>query len=285
MAWGLSVAVHAAVFFGMLALVFPLTPSAKEPDFTVPHGEVVGPIDLPSIQPLEVSDLTKQLQVPDSQEPRPVPKEFAEISELTTLKKPELSIIGIGAGGGDFDKYRIPMDIGANTEFFGVGSSARGARGVVYVVDRSGSMLDSLDFVKEELKRSISALRRSQKFHVIFFNSGPPLECPPKQLASAIEARKEQLFEFLDRVQPQGGTNPAPALHRALSLEPDLIYLLSDGADFEPCLLGKLDSWNGNRRVRIYTIAYLDQTGSELLERIAREHNGEFKFVTEDDLP
>ena len=283
-AWMVSVAVHATLFFGMLVLVFPFAPGEKE-DLPVVFAEIVGSAEAASLVPSPLPELNSQTEVPDPRQMHLTPKESPELSELTTMKKPELSIIGIGAGGGDFDRYRLPMDIGVSTEFFGLGSSARGARRIVYVVDRSGSMIDSFIYVQAELKRSVTALRRNQKFHVLFFNVGPPLENPPKRLVSAIEAHKVQFFEFLDEVVPRGDTKPARALHRALSLEPDLIYLLSDGIDFEPSLLRRLDEWNRDRRSRIYTIAYLDQTGSELLERIAREHNGEFKFVTEDDLP
>jgi len=283
-AWMVSVAVHATLFSGMLVLVLPFSPGEKK-DLPVVFAEIVGSAEAASLVPSPLPDLTRHVKVPDPRQMHLTPKESSELSELTTMKKPDLSIIGIGAGGGDFDKYRLPMDIGVSTEFFGLGSSARGARRIIYVVDRSGSMIDSFIYVQAELKRSVSALRRNQKFHVLFFNSGPPLENPPKRLVSAIEAHKVQFFEFLDKVLPRGDTKPERAMHRALSLEPDLIYLLSDGIDFQPSLLRRLNEWNRDRRSRVYTIAYLDQTGSGLLERIAREHNGEFKFVTEDDLP
>ncbi len=55
--------------------------------------------------------------------------------------------------------------------------------------------------------------------------------------------------------------------------------------DFDPDLMKNLNRWNRKRNVQIYTIAYLDRTGSELLELIAREHGGDFKYVTEHDLP
>ena len=64
-----------------------------------------------------------------------------------------------------------------------------------------------------------------------------------------------------------------------------MVYLLSDGIDFQRSLMERLNEWNQKRRTRIFTIAYLDQSGSETLEYIAREHNGEFRFVTENDLP
>ena len=87
-----------------------------------------------------------------------------------------------------------------------------------------------------------------------------------------------------------GATKPETALQRAFAMEPDLIYVLSDGMltnNFrsKPRLLQLLDELNPDRRVRIYTIAYLDQAGSDLLMTIARKHGGEFKFVSENDLP
>ena len=183
-----------------------------------------------------------------------------------------MSRYGLTAGGGDAP------------EFFGLGSSARGARRIVYVVDRSGSMLTTFADVRVELKRSVSALRRSQKFHVIFFNAGQPLQMPPGRPVSAITARKQDLFNYLKNVEPQGSTKPAPAMWAAFRAEPDVIYFLTDG-DFDRSLLSKLDRWNRDRQVKIFTIAYFDQTGAALLEEIAREHRGEFRFVTEHDLP
>jgi uncharacterized protein with von Willebrand factor type A (vWA) domain len=212
------------------------------------------------------------------------PKRFEELSALASSKKPELTIIGIGAGGGDFSRYGLTAGAGDAPEFFGLGGSARGARCIVYVVDRSGSMLATFADVAAELKRSVFALRRSQKFHVIFFNTGQPLQMPPRRPVSAITARKEQLAEFVDTVEPRGSTDPGPAMRAAFMAEPDVIYFLTDG-EFDRILLQKLDRWNRDRRVRIFTIAYFDQTGAALLEEIAREHGGEFKFVTEHDLP
>lgn len=284
-AWIISILVHLFLLIVIGGLRFPFLTTEGEPDLPVAQAEIVGPLHSTAFVPPPPQELVRSKPAKTPQAIRSAPREFVKLSELTTTKKPDLSIIGIGAGGGDFSDFRIPMDASVSSEFFGLGRSARGARRIVYVVDRSGSMIDSFGFVRDELKRSISALRRSQKFHVIFFNSGPPLENPPQRLVSAIAAQKQQFFDFLKTVFPRGDTKPGRALQRALSLEPDLIYLLSDGIDFRLSLMERLNEWNGKRRTKIYTIAYLDQSGSETLERIAREHNGEFKFVTENDLP
>lgn len=283
-AWVISVVVHTLLFVGMLGLVFPFSPSVEEPEPIVVHAEFIDRVEPPS----PTLPLPRDLPVPRPEQiqERLAPREFADLSQLTSARKPDLAIIGIGAGGGgDFSKYGLSVDSGPGPDFFGLGHSARGARKIIYVVDRSASMIATFDYVRAELRRSISALRRSQKFHVIFFNTGRPLENPPQRLVSAIEAHKKNFFEFLAGVEATRGTEPGPAMRRALALDPDLVYLLSDGDGFPARLLRDLDEWNRSRQVRIYSIAYLDQVGSALLEQIAREHHGEFKFVSEDDLP
>ncbi len=284
LAWIISIGAHVLLFAALLLLVFPFTANERTA-LPLAHTDIIGELDAASLVPSKLPELSRQTGAARVDDLRFVPKKLDRLSELGTKKRPELSIIGVGVGGGDFSRYGLGVGGGGGPEFFGAGgSSARGARRIVYVVDRSGSMLDTFDYVREELRRSISALRRSQKFHVIFFNSGKPLEGPPGGLASAIKAQKERFFAFLKGITASGGTDPGPSMRRALANEPDLIYFLTDG-QFDPSLVEKLDQWNKARRTKIFTIAYIDRGGADLLERIAREHNGEFKFVSEDDLP
>lgn len=281
--WCLSVALHVGGLAVMFLLVFSSAAPADN-DLPLAHIDIIGQIDAdpsPSIRPSDQPSRTGT-QNPLDEKLKPNPAD--RLAELSTNAKPDLSIIGIGAGAGDFSKYGFSAGKGAGPQFFGLGGSARGARRIVYVVDRSGSMLDTFVHVREEMKRSINALRRSQKFHIILFNSGEPLENPPKRLVSAIKAQKKAAFKFLESVFPEGSTRPQRAMRRALNTDPDLIYFLTDGG-FDPALVDKLDRWNKGRRVRIFTIAFFDRSGAELLERIAREHGGEFKFVSENTLP
>jgi hypothetical protein len=283
LAWMVSIAFHGAGLVGMFLLVFPYTPKQRAPT-PVARAELIGDLESSSFFPTQDPDISSPQQPIEAPDVRFTPKKFEELSKLATSKKPELSIIGIGAGGADFSQYGLTAGPGAGPVFFGLGGSARGIRRIVYVVDRSGSMLDTFGYVRKELERSINELRRSQKFHVIFFNSGPPLESPPRKLVSAIQAQKTAFFAFLGDIFPEGSTNPEPAMRRALALKPDLIYFLTDG-EFHAILLERLDKWNRDRNVQIFTIAYFDERGASLLERIAREHGGKFRFVSESDLP
>lgn len=291
-AWVVSIAIHAGLFIGMLLLVFPYSPHLQSL-LPVTRAELVGD---PQAGLLAEAAFARssipafQNQPSDVLDPRHLRQQTpktdlaGEIAGKGTSRKSELSIVGIGGGGGDFSKYGLDVGGEMGAEFFGLGRTARGVQKIVYVVDRSGSMADTFEVVRQELRRSIGELRRSQKFHVIFFNAGEPLENPPRRLVSGIAAHKHELFEFLGKVTTGGSTDPSAAMRRALSLEPDVIYFLTDG-EFEKALIPRLDEWNKARRTRIFTIAFFGSGGAALLEQIAREHGGEYRFVTENDLP
>lgn len=289
-AWIFSILVHTVLFGILLVVVFPFGDhNAKDNQPTV-FTQIIGSVDAVNYTPSPAQDIKPLQATQPTTRFRPQPQDFSELSELTTFKKPTLSVIGIGASGGGHNATRFAIDLGVTANFFGLGGSVRGGKKIVYVVDRSGSMEESFKYVKEELKRSISALRRSQKFHVIFFNDNIPLENPPKKLLSAIGTNKAKFFLFLETVLPNGRTDPTEAMKLALSLKPDILYFISDGELFsidriKSEFLSKLNLWNKDHYTRIFTLAYLDSEGKKILETIARQHNGEYKYISEYDLP
>jgi hypothetical protein len=284
LAWLVSVAWHAALFTAMLAAAW-LVDTTKDDVLPLAHTDLLG--DLQDTR-LEVS-MDSGLPVRDDRiEPdslRVKPKPLEQLTDAVSAARPELSIVGIGTGGGeDFSKYGLRASAGGpGPNFFGLGRQARGARRIVYVVDRSGSMMTTFDAVRQEMRRSVNGLRRSQKFHVICFNAGPPLENKPRKLVPATSQQRERLFEFLDTIQAEGSTDPIPAMERAFQVRPDLIYFLTDG-DFDPALVERLRVLNRDQKVKIFTIAYVSEGGRILLEQIARENNGDFRFVSEHDI-
>lgn len=291
--WILSILLHIVVLGLMFLVVFPLAAGPRG-ELPVARLDLTGQANRPPIPTsASISALTNSnggTSIGDRLRASVTPNVEGRLNEAIGMARPKLSIVGvglgegIGAGGADFSDYGLGAGGGSGPSFFGIGGNAREANRIVYVVDRSASMLDTFIHVRAELRRSIGALRRSQKFHVIFFNAGDPVENPPRNLVSAIQAQKEAFFRFLDGINPGGSTHPESAMRRALSLDPDLVYFLTDG-EFEPGLIARLDEWNRHRSIRIYTIAYFDRSGAELLRRIAQEHGGEFKFVSENDLP
>jgi hypothetical protein len=170
----------------------------------------------------------------------------------------------------------------ASTDFFGIGGYGQT---FVYVVDASDSMNDNGKFVRAryELLRSIEQLGREQKFFVIFYNEGAyPMDSDAPLVASKENIAKAT--QWINAVEPTGGTNPLPALVFALSLRPDAIYFLSDG-QFDPYVIQEMRTRNRQnfkleiKQVPIHTIAFFDRMAEGLMRTIARNSGGEYKFV------
>jgi hypothetical protein len=185
---------------------------------------------------------------------------------------------GKGRGGGKGDGSATK----ASTEFFGIGGYGQT---FVYVVDCSDSMNDRGKFerARYELLKSIEQLSSEQRYYVIFYNSGAfPMDAEKPQLASKENIAKT--MEWINLVEPTGGTNPLPALMMALDFQPDAIYFLSDG-QFDPGTIQVLRNRNHQnlrlhiKQVPIHTIAFLDRFAEGLMRMIARNSGGEYKFV------
>jgi hypothetical protein len=190
---------------------------------------------------------------------------------------------GSGAAGVEGGTGRGFMGIPA-----GGGGGGGGAQNIVYVIDGSGSMTDSIDFVKAELKRSIGELSVGCRFHVIFFSAGKPMEMPARRLVPASRSNKDSAFKFINSIvagNPYAttATDPTLGLERAFAMKPQLIYFLTDG-EFDKTVLDMISRWNRGRQVAINTISFIYRSGERLLRQIAKENMGIYRFVSEDDL-
>jgi hypothetical protein len=190
----------------------------------------------------------------------------------------------IGIGGGPRGGENIWGDSGPGPGDGTIFEPVQDARRIVYVVDRSGSMTDSLEwYVKPELKRSIGELTGEHAFHVIFYSSGPPVEMPTRRLVEATDRNRRLAFEFIDAVVARDQTDPSEALRRAFEVRPEVIYFLTDG-EFDRAIIGLVKQLNAAGHVRVHTIGFLYDGNREVLERIAADSGGWFKFVSERDL-
>jgi hypothetical protein len=159
------------------------------------------------------------------------------------------------------------------TSFFGI--RARG-QFFVYVVDCSGSMIDDdrMPRASIELRRSVFGLREPQRFEVIFYNhESIPMPGGPIP-RSADQQAKDQLRSFLRLVDPDGGTDPRLAMRQALSLRPDAVFLLSDGA-FPDGTVDEITRSN-KHKVPIHCIDLTGGLAGDHLKRIAQANNGQY---------
>ncbi|AQT69506.1 marine proteobacterial sortase target protein [Anaerohalosphaera lusitana] len=148
----------------------------------------------------------------------------------------------------------------------------------VYVVDRSGSMRgEPLNMAKTELRRSISELEEFAEFFVIFY-SGSHIAMPGGELVEATEENKEDCYDWLESITGSGSTDPTSAMELALSLNPDAVWLLSDG-QFNSSMSDHITRYNKQRGVVINTIAFLNRSGEAILKQIANKNDGKYRFV------
>lgn len=236
-----------------------------------------------------------------SQQNRQVQSESVSQSEslenLATNTDSKLELIGLAGGGGGGGKL-APFGTttgkgkGLNAGFYGTGGNAHK---IIYIVDASGSLIDTLPFAIKELKRSISELVDAQKFTVIFFQDRAAIEAPPRGLKAASSEVKKKVNDWVTLeagyVTPRGATDPINALKLAMSYRPELVFILSDNITGHGVyevdrgkLMDMLDKANKDRKIKINAIQFIYPDSLNTLRDIAKEHGGTYRFVTEKDL-
>jgi len=255
--------------------------------------------------PLADANAIRQLRFTDPADPlehRPVIRSHSSVTLSSLLKSPTLRdlpppampnqlaqgprVIGLSSGANPAGPLAVfstaPQPGAPGVSFFG--SSATGYK-IVFVVDRSGSMWDQFELVRDELLAALARLEPSQQFQLIFFSSGEPLLMKPSAFLPASPAKKRLAYDFLQKIArldpASGATDPTPALGAALSLPSgpaDVIFFLSDG-DFPRPLLQAIKSANPQARTQINTIGFSYKGGTDLLHNLAAQNRGSFRFV------
>lgn len=196
-------------------------------------------------------------------------------------------VLGLGKGP---NPERDPGDPGPDRETAGTGSgpvtrffgiSARGQR-LVYVLDASASMGREGLLIRacKEVRASLQQLPRSVRFQVLVYRGvATPLlagqadwlEPSPKVLGAVNQA--------LDALVAEGKTDHGEALKKALTHQPDVIFLLTDADDLTPEHL-RLAALHNRHGAIIHTVEMAvgnrGRPGMPL-QRLARDHGGEYR--------
>jgi hypothetical protein len=170
---------------------------------------------------------------------------------------------------------------GLKATFFGIHAEARR---IVYLVDASNSMNRPYDGeaktrfrqVKIELAKSILNLKAEQQFFIIFFNQhANPM--PAEGMEHAYPANQQKYLTWMASVPADGLTDPRPSLSLAFSLNPEVVYLLTDGL-FPRDVQSDLSQLR-QQTVHLNTIAFGDQKAEKSLKPLALRNHGQFAFV------
>lgn len=189
----------------------------------------------------------------------------------------KIDLPGLKGLGGAFGVGELGP--GGGVGFFG--TSARG-KSFVFVVDCSGSMQGSrFERAIKELRKSVLQLEPDQKFQIVFFNDQALTfihSTYGNKLIPATRVERKEVFDWIDKQSAQGGTVPDDALKRALALEPDVIFFLTD-ADRVPREVRTLIQDHNTHGSTVHTIAFGHRGGETLMQGIAADHHGRYRFV------
>lgn len=282
------------------------------PDAAIVEGTAVGGIPNPGLggDPTRPSEQDQQRDVlADSQSFSSTHSKPLSSSLMADApgQAEAASLIGVGTGGatgsspgagqadggGPVAPFGVPGGgggIGPRSPFMGISGNAMR---IAYVCDASGSMVDKMDVLKAELKKSISVLKPVQSFNVIFFNKGR-IPADDHALIVATADNKRKAAAFCDSVGPRFSTDPLPALELAFRQGAQLIYLLTDG-DFEDpdnkTVRDRLKKLNAQHKVKVNTIAFVarreeadrSKEFADFLKVLATENGGVSRVVASED--
>ncbi|MBT3279243.1 MAG: VWA domain-containing protein [Phycisphaerales bacterium] len=221
----------------------------------------------------------------------PTPAALANCKKITTLTSGRFKHCKV-----DPAAKPSPLPAKPKCSFLGVGTNDDN---VLYLIDRSGSMLDTFDEVKLEMILSISQMSSTQKLHTILFKGDKPQEPKLKTIpAELTDENKLVIAKFLNNVVPIGRTDPIPAIMRAYEIasakettgKTTTIYLLTDGLFPDNTTLVQTiktlqAALPAGKTVKINTILYSNKPAEavKVMEEIATLTGGEYKFVPQED--
>jgi hypothetical protein len=206
---------------------------------------------------------------------------FSDAAPLTADEmvhtEQKLTLAGLSGQGGDSGIGGLGA--GGGVGFFG--TTARG-KSFVFVVDCSGSMQGNrFNRALTELRKALEQLEPDQMFQIVFFNDHAVPLVHSEHSTKLMPATREVLSEVLAWVENRhasGGTMPNDALKRALRLQPDVVFFLTD-ADQVPRQVRTLIVDCNKHRSTVHTIAFGHRGGETLMQGIADDHHGRYRFV------
>eukprot|EP00051_Salpingoeca_urceolata_P024013 m.415143 g.415143 ORF g.415143 m.415143 type:complete len:973 (+) comp20177_c2_seq8:286-3204(+) len=163
----------------------------------------------------------------------------------------------------------------------------RSVHNVVFAIDISGSMHDSLPFVRAELKRTLERLPARCAFNIVAFN-GQVFSWAPGLLHKD-ESSVRSATTWLQGLLTHGTTNTLDALRQAFTDDSvECVWVLTDGRpDETPArVLQATAAMNVGRQVAIHTISFdcNDGAANAFLRSLAEQNNGTFRLFTAEDV-
>lgn len=293
--WAVSLLLHVLVLMLLALVTFaPKLDVAQMDIFTSSfEAEEFEPLQ----DPVEFEPLEEPFEVAESSalEASVVDAGALEIADFTSTAPAEvgdfsemdvgipLDAIGFSTLGDEIGSTAVGDMLGKNAmlpaKFFG--SESKGQK-FVFVVDNSNSMSGGrFETALIELVKAIDRMTPQQQIYIVFFSDTAYGLFHPdtaSALIPATDANKARLKKWLPTVELCLNTNCEAAMRTAVALQPDVIYVLGDGAftdNTEALMTGALKG-----KATIHTLGMMAQgKGDAQFTAIAKANNGTYKDV------
>ncbi len=299
MPWVISLFFHVGLML-IMAMFTLFVGGEKPPPFHRPG--VIGPQNEPVAFTIFEKQYIKGTDTTERPPPTPIKAEvYTSPPQGLPSPKPVKRDIGLSLGSGMPRGNCINWGPAAGPNIFDIGGGggrrrppSTTARNLVFVIDRSGSMIDTFDLLRMELLTKIGRLNETYSFCVVFFSDGRLLETPPGGLVRATDGNKLAAAAFLADIRPEGQTDAAPALERAFSLleradarRGNMIFLLTDGVFPDNRKVLDLIARRNRRKevmINTYLYGYRSPVAMDVLQKIARDSGSLFRYVDPADV-
>lgn len=174
---------------------------------------------------------------------------------------------------------------------------ATDAKRVVFVLDTGGSMINQMALAKVEVSKAIARLGPGQSFNLIADQGEPEAETADRHaLLPGTPDGKRRGYRFLEDIVclHRLRSDPMPPVRSALRFKPDVVYVLTDGFEYDnesrTAVAALYECARALRRDRaklhvIFLHHGFDTLGVDALTTLARESGGVVDVVTEELLP
>ncbi len=279
---GLSIALHVVILL-LLASFFLVSPERKEIVIMASPSTSDDIVEEFTMQP-EVVEITEPTQAEDA-DASPIEEVIPEISEAAETPDFLAAVSSMPATPPKTPSKPAPIP-GEGMEsakgkptFFG---SKFAAINYVFVIDNSNSMTKGrFETALIQLMLTVNQLTPKQRFYVIFYSDTAYGMMHPNRVANLVVAtpkNKLLLGNWLNTVPLCLKTNGKEAIQAALDLDPDVIYVLGDGAFTDGA--AKQFAAKPHPRIIIHTRGMeVDEKNAREFKLLATSHKGTYRDV------
>lgn len=163
--------------------------------------------------------------------------------------------------------------ISSRAEFFGL--RAHGTK-FVFLIDGSASMTGVRDAAaRRELVAAIRRMPPAIQIEVIFFTNSP------RHVFGGLTtvADYNDVIRKIESTYPISGSTPVlPSLRAAIQMQPDAVFLLTDGAFDEHDISRAVQEFNRGK-IPINTVALQTRSAETILKAVSSQSGGDYRYV------